>query len=108
MKSWLVLLLAVAGAALVTFFLLATSAYWERNQTRFQDAPKLIRAVQAFSREVAARGARLPPEISLQDLVKGGYLMTNDVGAFQGMEVVFNTQADETHPQVILARAPAP
>ena len=72
------------------------------------NAPKLISALQAFSRDQTTGGRRLPPEISLQDLVRGGYLTTNDVRAFEGMEVMFSTQADESHPQMILARARTP
>jgi hypothetical protein len=102
------LVIACAGLALVVVLALAWSAYWEHKQTPFQNAPKLISALQAFSRDQAAAGRRLPPEISLQDLLRGGYLATNDVRAFEGMEVTFSTQADESHPQMILARARTP
>jgi len=44
----------------------------------------------------------------LQDLLQGGYLTTNDVRAFEGMDVIFSTQADVTRPQMILARARMP
>ena len=108
MKIRRLLVIACAGIALVVVLVLAVSAYWERKQTPFQNAPKLISALQAFSRDQAAAGRRLPPEISLQDLLRGGYLTTNDVRAFQGMEVTFSTQADESHPQMILARARTP
>ena len=87
---------------------LVVSAYWERKQTPFQNAPKLISALQAFSRDQAAAGRRLPPEVSMDDLLRGGYLTTNDVRAFEGMEVTFRTEADESHPQMILARARMP
>jgi len=102
------LLIACAGIALVVVLVLAVSTYWERKQTPFQNAPKLISALQAFSRDYAMASRRLPPEISLQDLLRGGYLTTNDVRAFEGMEVTFSTQADEGHPQMILARARTP
>ena len=108
MKVRRLLVIAGAGIALVVFLVLAVSAYWERQQTPFQNAPKLISALQTFSRDQAAAGRRLPAEISLQDLLRGGYLTTNDVRAFGGMEVTFSTQADENHPQMILARARTP
>ena len=100
--------IASAGIALVVVLVLAVSAYWERKQTLFQNGPKLISALQAYSRDQAAAGRRLPPEVSLQDLLRGGYLTTNDVRAFEGMEVAFSTQADDGHPQMILARARTP
>ncbi len=84
---------------------LVASAHWDRKQKPFQNAPKLISALQAFSRDQAASGRRLPPEVSVQDLLRGGYLATNDVVAFEGMDVTFSTQADDTNPQMVLARA---
>jgi len=102
------LVIACGGVALVVVLVLAVSAYWEGKQTPFQNAPKLISALQAFSRDQAAASRRLPPEISLQDLLRGGYLTTNDLRALEGMEVTFSTQADESHPQMILARARTP
>jgi hypothetical protein len=102
------LVIAGAGIALVVIVVLACSAYWEHKQTPFQDAPKLIRALQAFSRDQVANGRRLPPEISLQDLLREGYLTTSEVRAFEGVEVTFNTQADESHPQTVLASARMP
>ena len=90
---------------MVVILALAGSAYWAHKRTPFEDGPKLISALQAFSRDQTAGGRQLPPEVSLQDLLRGGYLTTNDVRAFEGMEVTFNTQADDTHPEMILARA---
>src|SRR5206468_1925546 len=84
---------------------LAASVYWERKQTPFQNAPKLISALQAFLHDQAASGRRLPSEISQQDLLRGGYLTTSEIRAFEGMDVTFNTQADDTRPQMILACA---
>jgi hypothetical protein len=108
MKIRRLLVIAFAGIALVVILFLAVSAYWQRKQTPFQNAPKLASALQAFSRDQEAAGRRLPPEISLQDLLRGGYLTTNDVRAFEGVEVTLSTQADESHPQMILARARMP
>ncbi|HEY5912838.1 MAG TPA: hypothetical protein VJA21_19775 [Verrucomicrobiae bacterium] len=108
MKIRRILLVACAGVALVVIVALAASAYWERQQTPFQNAPKLISALQAFSRDQTAGGRQLPSEVSLQDLLQGGYLTTDDVRAFAGMEVTLSTQADDAHPQMILARARTP
>jgi hypothetical protein len=99
------LLVGVAGIALVVILALAISAYLEHKQTPFQNSPKLITALQAFSRDQTAGGRQLPPEVSLQDLVRGAYLTTNDVRAFAGMEVTFSTMADDTNLLMILARA---
>ena len=108
MKIRRLLIIACAGIAIMVIVALAGSAYWERKQRPFQNAPKLISALQGFSRDQIARGQRFPPEISLQDLLRGGYLTTNDVRAFEGMEVTFSTQADDSHPEMFLAYARTP
>src|SRR3954464_5678467 len=108
MRPRRLLVIALAGIAFCMIVALAVSAYWERKQTPFHNAPKLISALQAYSRDQTAGGRQLPPEVSVQDLVRGGYLTTNDVRAFADMEVSFSTQADDTHPQMILARARTP
>jgi hypothetical protein len=100
-------LLALGGTALavVVVAVLALSAYWERKQPVFTNASKLIAALQAFSHDRVTHGQPLPQQVSLQDLVAGGYLMTNDVAAFDGIDVTFFTGASETSPQAILAVA---
>src|SRR5690349_4668575 len=108
MKLRSILLVACAGIALIVIVAFAVSGYSEHKQTPFQNAPKLISALQAFSRDQTVGGRQLPAEVSLQDLLRGGYLTTNDVAAFEGMEVTFSTQVDDTHPQMILARARTP
>ena len=51
----------------------------------------------------------MPPEVSLQELIRGGYLTSNDVVAYEGIDVTFSTdQPDENYPQMILARAHLP
>jgi hypothetical protein len=84
--------------------ILIASAYWERKQTPFQNAPKLMSALQTFSRAQVAAGRPLPPEISLRDLLQGCYLTTNDVRALDGADWTFSTQCDEANPQAVLAR----
>ncbi len=101
-------LIACAAAALVVILALAVSGYWDHKQTPFQNAPKLISALRAFLHEQATGGRQLPPEVSLQDLLRGGYLTSHDVRGLEGMEVIFSTQTDDTHPQMILARAGMP
>jgi len=108
MKPGRIVLVACAGIALMVIVALAAPAYWEHKQTPFQNAPKFTSALEAFLRAQTASGRQSPPEVSLQDLLQGGYLTTNDVRAFEGMDVIFSTQADVTRPQMILARARMP
>ena len=100
MKPRSLLVLVAGGFAVAVIVALAASIYWDRKQTPFQNAPKLISALRAFSRDQASSSRRLPPEIALQDLLRRGYLTTNDVRAFEGMDVTFNTQADDTFSSI--------
>jgi hypothetical protein len=87
---------------------LAWSSYWERKQPVFQNASKLLAALHTFSRDQLTRGRQVPPEVSLQDLLKGCYLASDDVRAFEGMDVVFFTTSDEAQPPPMLARVRMP
>jgi hypothetical protein len=104
-KIRLILGFAAAGLATVILIVAAATLYWTHHQTPFQNLPQLITGLQAFARDHSAHGQTLPPEISLQDLIRGGYLTAEDVRAFEGMDVVFSTQADARQPDSIIARA---
>jgi hypothetical protein len=108
MRTRRLLICGAAGIVAVLVLVLVASAYWERRQTPFQNLPGLITALQAYVRDQTAAGRRLPAEIPLSELVRGGYLTTNDVRAFEGMDVAFGTQVDGSQPQSILARARMP
>jgi hypothetical protein len=56
------------------------------RQEQFQDLPGLLSAMQAFSRDFTNRGQPLPQSVSLDDLVSHGYISSNSVRAFEGME----------------------
>jgi hypothetical protein len=97
--------LGIALLALLSFVL---ESYWERKQPVFQDAPKLVRALQAYSRDRFVHGQGLPSAVSLSDLVVGRYLTTNEVRAFDGIEVTISTTANSTNAQGILIHARLP
>src|SRR5262249_8774985 len=83
-----------------------TARFIHRDRT--MDTAKLITAIQAFSRDHAARGQQLPSTVSLRELVVGHYLGAADVRAFDGMEVSFSLTADESRPQQIMIEARLP
>jgi hypothetical protein len=104
-KIRVILSLAGAGLAAVILIVAVATTYWTHHQIPFQNLPQLIAGLQAFARDHSAHGQILPPEISLQDLIRGGYLTAEDVRAFEGMDVTFNTDAKDNQPGSILARA---
>jgi hypothetical protein len=82
--------------------------HWQRSQPVFKDAPKLTAAVHAFSQDLASRGKSLPESVSLRELISGGYVATNDVHAFDGMDVTISLSASDAYPQSILIHVRMP
>jgi hypothetical protein len=107
-------LILITGSLLAAAVVVCTTLviHWQRSQPVFKDAPKLAAAVQAFARDRAGRGQPLPASISLRDLVSGGYIATNDVHAFDGMDVTISLAASlaalDADPQSILIHVRMP
>ena len=93
----------ILGVAAAAFFTLEYSWSMKQQQPAF-DAPKLISAVQAFSRDLVARGEKLPSTVSLGELVSRNYIAGSDVRAFDGMDVTISLSTDDHHPQETLMR----
>jgi len=93
--------------ALTTILSVALLFYWKR-QPVLRDPAKILTALQAYARDQKAHGHALPPSVSLQELIAGGYITGNDVGAFEGMDVTIALSVDETRPQDILMRVRMP
>lgn len=108
MKARRLLAYIASAIAVAIIVCVAVTTYWQRKQPVFKDAPKLISAMRAFTRDLTARGQSLPATVSLRELVSGGYIVANDVRAFDGMDVTIALTADETHPQEILIRVRFP
>jgi hypothetical protein len=80
----------------------------QRSQPVFKGAQKLTAAVHMFSQDLASQGKQLPESVSLQELISGGYLATNDVHAFDGMDVTISLSASDAYPQSILIHVRMP
>src|SRR5919108_6464810 len=96
-RRFLVILASALAVAVVVC--VAITTYWQHRQPLFNDASKLISAMQAFSRDLTARGQPLPSSVSLRELVSGGYIAASDGRAFDGMDVTISLTADKTRPQ---------
>ncbi len=108
MSTRRLLVLIVATISLSILLCVAVTTYWQWKQPVFEDAAKLVAAIQAFARDLTTRGQPLPGTVSLQDLVSGGCIVAHDVRAFDGMEVALSLAVDEAHPQQILIRVRLP
>ena len=100
------LLLGFGIMAVVLAVLLASFAYWPRRQSL--DAERIVEAVSAFVHDRAAHATPLPASVSLQELVTGGFLRSEDIKPFGTAEVTISLTKDETHPSQILIQARMP
>ncbi len=108
MKTRRLLVLIGSIILLAIVLCLAITTYWQWKQPVFNDAPKLVSAMQAYVRDLATRGQPLPDTVSLRELVSGGYVAAQDLRAFDGLDVTLSLTVDEAHPQEILIRVRLP
>lgn len=78
------------------------------DQPTSSGLPRLVAAMKGYSRDYISRGQALPASLTLQDLVNGGYLSTNDVQALNGADVTFYLTASNRNPQAVLVRMRMP
>ena len=98
---------AISAVILVAIATLAVTSCSPR-QEQFQDLPGLLSAMKAYSRDQTNRGLALPQSVSLDYLVSHGYISSNSVRAFEGMETRVWFGVSETEPQKVLMSARQP
>src|SRR5437868_2176893 len=86
---------------------LAVTSCWQR-QEHFQDLPGLVSAMQAFSLDLTKKGQPVPPSVSMTELVNNGYISSNSVRAFTGMETRVWLTADPALLDSVLISARLP
>jgi hypothetical protein len=104
MKRLALVTILIAAPAITTAYLLLAPAPPKPSL----NVSKLVEAVAAFAREQRAKGRPQPETVSLRQLLAKGYLQTNEVRAFDGVELTLGLTADETNPNSILAQAKMP
>ena len=65
-------------------------------------------ALAAFTRDTKARGEQMPETVTLDELIRRGFLQEEDVSAFVGMKAVISLGASAIQPQSILMEATLP
>jgi hypothetical protein len=96
----------VSGLALLTVILVFL-------ETRPRPSPlingeRLANAMARYTEDLHSRGEALPRTITLDMLVRQGYLSVEDTKPLQGVELVFHTDAVDTNPQMLLVEARMP
>jgi prepilin-type processing-associated H-X9-DG protein len=102
MKRNRLLIFAGSAFALVVAAIWAVTIYWERHQPIFKDADKLMAAMAAYSRDLTNKGQAVPATVALNELVSRGYISSNSVRAFEGMEVTIWLNVDDAYPPAAL------
>jgi hypothetical protein len=104
-RAWIALGLL---AAIVLVGMFSVRGHFKLRGVSVADSPKLLAAVQAFSRDQMAQGRPTPESVTLVELVAGGYIATRDIRAFEGMDVTISLTADGSRPQQIMIRVKRP
>jgi len=79
-----------------------------KSQKGHIDAQKIVTAIHAYNDKLKSQNQPLPETISLQQLIAQGFLKSEDVNAFNGMDVTVSLAIDEANPQQVLMRAKMP
>jgi hypothetical protein len=98
----IVVLIAVAGIFAVSRWRLDSE--WNKAVEALQGLPpgRIITAVQAFTHDRQAGHGSFPKEVSLDELVSGGYLKMDEIAAFRGREVKIFTAVDSSTLDILL------
>jgi hypothetical protein len=93
-------------AALVTSIVLVS--YWRHSEPTSHGLPKLAAAVKAYAQDQRSRHQPVPAAVTVRQLITGGYISSNDVRAFDGMDVTIYPTALDRDPSSILIRVRLP
>ena len=94
------------GAAVVLGLIALIYLAISNQSTGRVDAAKIFAAAQAYTREVRAEGFRVPPTVTMRELLARRLLKPEDVTGFKDVEVtVFLTTASDNKPDAVLMEA---
>ena len=105
MKRILYIAACAAGVFALVVFIYVCSLDSRPDQFNGEN---LMNALATYSREIQARGEKLPASVTLDELIRRGLLLEDDVNSFAGMKAVIFLGADETQPQSILMEVTHP
>ncbi len=94
----------IVVAALAIALLVGLAIDRGEESHSMQDSARLVAAVQKYSRDRATKGFPPSTSVSLPELVTLGYLKTEDVRAFDGMEASVFLGPDSGKETEILMR----
>ncbi len=97
MKRILVAVAGVLALVVVSLFFVTRTPFAPVN------APKIVVAAKAYAADLRAKGAEVPPSVSLDELIHKGMLNREDIGGFSGLKAMVSlTGTAEGSPQGVL------
>jgi len=101
---------SLAGGGIIAAVLLVLLIYAMSGPRKASvvTGDRMVRALREYVVECRSRGVPVPPTVTLRSLVRLGHLRSEEARAFEGVELVFHTDADATRPNMILAEARMP
>ncbi len=82
-----------------------TYLYLTTDSSGQVDASKIVSAAWSYSGDLRSKGRPVPESVTLEELIKLGFLAEADVSGFAGMQVSVNLHADPNRPKDVLLRA---
>lgn len=82
-----------------------TYLYLTTDSSGQVDASKIVSAAWSYSGDLRSKGRPVPESVTLEELIKLGFLAEADVSGFDGMQVSVNLHADPNRPKDVLLRA---
>jgi hypothetical protein len=66
------------------------------------NAPKILAAAQAYTKDLRLRRVPVPSSIPLQELIDKGFLQAKDAGSLVGMDAAISLTVQNYHPETPL------
>ena len=78
------------------------------RQPGLVNGDRLVAALAQYAKDLRSHGQPLPSSVTLDTLIGSGYLRPEDAKPFEGVSVIFHSDAKEAYPQSILVEAHMP
>ena len=98
----------LARLAVVAFFAAAALVACSHSGQQPPRNLKLMSAAAAFSQALIKKGQAIPSAVPAKEVISDGYLTFDDVGGFDGINVMIWLQVPDTEPQSVLMTAQLP
>ena len=100
--------LAIVLAAVAVLAMLAALVWFASRPAPQVNGTLIVNALAKYANDLRSRREPMPESVTLDTLVRGGYLRADEMKGFEGVELIFHREALDTMPQSILVEARLP